>query len=217
MIKLVILDIDDTLTMSENAWFHIENNVAKSLGLPLMDREAYRKRWGTPVREAIAMRAPKEAVEAFMKELIRVTPALVAKGEVDIITKENLKTLDEIKSLGKHLAVLTSREFFEMEHFLKPSHPLNKTIEAFYYRDNSLYLKPDPRIFNKILQDFKMWPEEALYVGDTVGDALCAKGAGLHFIALLESGLKKREDFATIPVDFFANSFPEITGYIRSH
>lgn len=217
MIKLVIIDIDDTLTPTEHIWFEVENRVAKKLGLPLMDRKTYQERWGTPLKESIEKRVPGGQAQTFIEEIRKITPELVAKGETDVISPANLKTLDDIKALGKKLAILTSRELFEMEHFLDENHALAKTIDAFYYRDNSPCLKPDPRVFDQILEHFQVKPDEAVYIGDTLNDALCAKKAGLHFIAVLESGLKKREDFAHLPVDFFADAFPDVLKYIKTH
>ena len=61
---------------------------------------------------------------------------------------------------------------------------------------------------------FNVKPIEVVYVGDSLGDANAAKKAGMHFIAVLESGIRTKNDFKQFPVDFFANKFTDILKYI---
>ena len=78
------------------------------------------------------------------------------------------------------------------------------------------YHKPDPRAFNSLLQDNNLRPDECLYVGDSISDAQSAKQAGLHFIASLESGLRRRQDFDGLPVDAFIQKFPDVVGAVKA-
>lgn len=93
---------------------------------------------------------------------------------------------------------------------LEPDHLLASRIESFYYKDNTQFHKPDPRVFNELLAAHNLSPQNSAYVGDSIGDAIAAKQAGLHFIASLESGLRQREDFSGHTVDRFIYRFPEI-------
>lgn len=217
MIKLVIIDFDDTLSLTEEACFEIENHIAEKLGFPPMTRKTHQKNWGKPVKEAILERIPGINSKAFMKVLAEILPRFVQKGKIDAISDDNIHTLKKLKNNGKHLAILTSRSFQEVEHLLDENHHLNKLIEKIYHSDNSKYLKPDPRVFDQIIVNFNVKPHEAVYIGDSLGDAISAKGAGIHFIALLESGLRAKEDFKQASVDFFAQTFPEILLYIEKN
>ena len=122
--------------------------------------------------------------------------------------------MDKLKKAGRRLAILTSRSFSEIRHLLRKSHPLSSRVEKFYYIDNSEYLKPDPRAFGQILKHFKAKPEESIYVGDAVSDAAAARGAGLSFIAILESGLRTKKDFNKVKVDLFVKKFKDIVPFI---
>jgi len=215
MIKLVIIDFDDTLSLTEGAFFDIENQIAKEMGFPAMVQEAHQKNWGVPIRKAITQRIPGIDPDIFLKKLIESLPGFVAAGKVDTINGRNVETLDLLKKEGKCLAILTSRTEQESKHLLDENHHINKWVEKIYHADNLNYLKPDPRAFAQCLADFSVGPKEAIYIGDSILDGLSAKGAGLHFIALLESGLRSKEDFKSVSVDFFANTFPEITNYIN--
>ena len=67
MIKLVLIDFDDTLCMTEKARFKIENYVAKKMGFSPMTRETHIKYWGKkPLEESILDRVPGIDAKAFM-------------------------------------------------------------------------------------------------------------------------------------------------------
>ena len=214
MIKLVIIDFDDTLTMTEEAFFHIENMVAARMGFSPMAREAHQKNWGTPIQKAIVERIPGIDPDQFLKNLEALLPECVGRGMVDKISDQNIKVLKGIKDSGRRLAILTSRRIAEAKHLLDQNHHINRLVEKIYHADNLDYLKPDPRAFEQSMEYFKIEPQEAVYVGDSVSDGTSAKGAGINFIALMESGLRTKEDFKSVPVDYFANTFPEIINYI---
>jgi HAD superfamily hydrolase (TIGR01549 family) len=217
MIKLVIIDFDDTISLTEEAFFGIENHIAKEMGFIPMTRAAHQKNWGVPIKKAIVERIPGINPNLFLENLGEALPGFVALGKVDAISNENIGTLETLKKCGKHLAILTSRTIKEAKHLLDQDHHINKWVEKIYHADNLNYLKPDPRAFSQCLVDFKVGAQEAVYIGDSVSDGVSAKGAGIHFIASLESGLRTKKDFKSVQVDFFANTFPEIIDYIDKH
>ncbi len=215
MIKAVILDYDDTLYPSEADCFALENEVLKRMGRSTMSREVHMKTWGRPLFEAIADRSPSIDVPKF-KELFEPTmQEFVSEGKIDLVPAINLKALDELRNRGMFLAVLTSRVHLEMTHIMHPSHELAKRIDAFYYAENMKYKKPDPRAFDQIEKEHGFKPSECVYVGDSIGDAQSAKGAGLYFIASLESGLRTKDDFAGHAVDIFIPKFPDIVEAVQ--
>jgi phosphoglycolate phosphatase len=209
MIKLVIIDFDDTLCMTEEACFQLENEVASKMGFPTMTRDSHKKNWGKPLETAILERIPGINSDNFMSILTALLPSYVKKGKLDIITQNNLLTLDNLLRNGFLLAILTSRTRSEVKHLINKNHPLQSYIHSFYYKENSFFRKPDPRVFQKILKKFHIKPPEAVYVGDTLSDEVCAKDAELYFIASLESGLKSKTDFDR-RVDYFINKFSEL-------
>jgi HAD superfamily hydrolase (TIGR01549 family) len=217
MIKLVVIDFDDTLSLTEEACFHLENETARQLGFAPMTREAHLKNWGKVLEEAIVERIPGIDPKEFMKRIEVVHQQFIQEKRIDGITDANMAFLDAVKDSGRRLAILTSRSLQEVKHLLEKDHPINSRIEKFYNKDNSEYLKPDPRVFDKVISDFSIKPEEAVYLGDTLGDGISAKSAGLHFIAVLESGIRTREDFESVAVDFFATTLPEAFNYISTN
>lgn len=208
--KLVAIDFDDTLCMTEAACFEIENHIADRMGFKPMSRDAHKANWGKPVKEAIVERIPGIDADEFMRLHREVLPLFVAEGKMDAISPENLRALQRLKDAGKRLAIVTSRVLQEAEHLLEPTHDLTVMLDGFYHKDRTVYGKPDPRVFDGMLQDFELKPNEAVYIGDAPSDAVASKGAGLYFIASLESGIRTLDDFSETEVDAFVNKFVEI-------
>lgn len=216
MIKAVIIDLDDTLCMTEAVSFEMENETLRRLGRPPMTREIHRQTWGKPLFEIIETRSPGVDVAQFEREYHDIIAAFVSDGRLDSIMPDNLHALDTFVKEGKQLFMLTSRTHTELKHMLEPDHVLAGHMTAFYYRDNMQFHKPDPRAFDQLLDEHNLSPQECVYVGDSVSDAEAAKKAGLHFVASLESGLRAKEDFADHPVDTFIGSFKDIVDAVHT-
>lgn len=214
MIKVVMFDFDDTLCLTEETCFHIENKIAQDMGFPPMTRERHQANWGKFIEEAIIERIPGIDAGEFVKRLKDYFSEYMSESGLDSIKPENLAVLDKLKASGLKMAVLTNRSLPEVTHLIHEDHPLSSRLDFFYYKDILDYHKPDPRAFNQALKFFNVKPEEVVYVGDSVGDGVAAKQAGMHFIAVMESGIRTKEDFKDIPVDYFASKFTDITNYI---
>ncbi len=200
-IKLVVFDFDDTLCMTESGCFEMENEAAQKLGLPEMSREIHIRTWGLPFPEALPVRFPGVDVARFLETIKELIPAYVACGKVDCVPDKNLALLDQLKEAGFKLAVLTAREGFECGHLLEPGGRLSRRLDRFYHKGAYDSMKPDPRVFDVVLRDFGVAPKESLYVGDSPGDAASALGAGLCFIACLESGVRDLSAFNGHAID----------------
>lgn len=219
MIKLVLLDFDDTLCLSEEFCFHFENEIAQSMGFPPQTREVHQATWGQHLQEVISERIPSIDAKEFMKRFEERVPQAITEGRFDSVPQYNLDILDLLKKEGKKIGIITSRSLIEVKSIMDKNHPLSERIDIFYHRDNLDHMKPDPRVFNKALYEFDVMPIECVYVGDTLKDGFAAKNAGMDFIAVMESGLVDKQLFknANIEVDFFAEKFTDILPYIQQN
>jgi phosphoglycolate phosphatase len=215
MIKLVIFDYDDTLCLTEEGCYIMENQIGIDMGFAPMCREVHKKTWGEPIREIITERIPGINVEEFIKIQEESIPKYVKLGVLDNIPEKNLKTIDNIIELGKSVAIQTSRRYGELKHILESDHPLNNRIKDIKHKDNSEFHKPDPKVFDIFFKQYSVKPHEVVYVGDSIKDGIASKGASVWFVASLESGLRSKEDFNDIDVDFFINDFIEIEEVIK--
>jgi phosphoglycolate phosphatase len=216
LIKAVAIDFDDTLCLSEAACFVMENAALERMGRGPMTREMHLRTWGTPLFEAILERSPGIDLDEFQRAHRPVIKEFTDSGKLDSIPEENFDVLDDLIEGGKTILILTSRKHVELTHMLKPDHLLSSRVQKFYHKDNTDYQKPDPRAFSEMLDDTGLKPEEIVYVGDSIGDVKSSKGAGLHFIASLESGLRVKEDFKDVLVDAFIERFTELVPAINS-
>ena len=216
MIKLVLLDFDDTLCLSEEFCFHFENEVAKTMGFSPMSREIHKSTWGQHLQDSIEERIPGINADEFMKRFEKLVPQAIKDGTFDMVPQPNLDVLEKLKEEGMKIAIITSRSLIEVKTVMDVAHPLSSKIDKFYHRDNLDHMKPDPRVFNKAMYEFDVMPIECVYAGDTLKDGFAAKNAGMDFIAVLESGLVPKYAFknANIDVDFFAQKFTHILPYI---
>lgn len=215
MIKAVVIDVDDTLCMTEAASFALENEVLTAMGRPPMPRTAHLATWGEPLLDAMPRRSPGLDLDRFADLFAEAMTRHVADGLLDVIPPENLRALDELLAGGRRLMLLTSRTGAEVRHMLEPGHVLASRISAVYHRDNTRVGKPDPRAFDELLAHSALTPGECVYVGDSPGDALAAGGAGMAFVACLQSGVRRLADFDPAYVTATITSFPEIVAVVE--
>jgi phosphoglycolate phosphatase len=210
VILAVIVDVDDTLCLTEAASFELENEVLALLGRPPMSRGVHLRTWGEPLLDAMPHRSPGLDLGRFA-ELFPVTHRrYLAGGRLDVIPPENLRALDQLVSDGRTVLLLTSRAEAEVRHLLEPDHVLAGRITGAYHQDNTRFRKPDPRVFDELLAETGHRPQQCVYVGDSPGDAVAAGGAGIRFIACLQSGVRRLDEFDPRYVTAAVDTFPEI-------
>ena len=206
----MLLDVDDTLCLTEAVCFELENHVLGLMGRRPMTREIHIATWGAPMREAMTLRSPGIDVDAFIAAYEPLLHEHQADGRLDMISPQNLAAIDELVARQLDVMLLTSRTENEVAHMLADDHDLAERVSAIYHGGNTTHLKPDPRVFDVVLATHALQPEWCLYVGDSPGDAAAATGAGMRFVACLESGLRTRDDFAPFVVDAFVDRFADI-------
>ncbi|MGW6503858.1 HAD family hydrolase [Nonomuraea angiospora] len=210
----MVIDVDDTLCLTEAACFELENEVLARLGRAPMSRAVHLSTWGLPLLEAMPRRSPGVDLVAFAAAYREVLGAYVADGRVDAVAPENLRALDELAAAGHGVMLLTSRTEAEVAHLLAPDHVLAGRLDGVYHAGNVRFGKPDGRAFDELLAATGLEPAQCVYVGDSPGDAQAANGAGLGFIACMQSGVRRRADFDGHRVDAFIDAFPEMVAVV---
>jgi phosphoglycolate phosphatase len=210
MIKAVIVDVDDTLCLTEAASFDLENEVLARMGRPPMPRTVHLSTWGDPLLDAMALRSPGLDLHRFAELFPVAHQEYLAAGRLDVIPPENLRALDQLVEAGRTVLLLTSRAEAEVEHMLAPDHVLAGRVSAGYHQGNTRFRKPDPRAFDELLAETGFTPEDCVYVGDSPGDAMAAGGAGIRFIACLQSGVRRLDEFDPRYVTAAIDAFPAL-------
>ncbi|HSW98344.1 MAG TPA: HAD family hydrolase [Candidatus Saccharimonadales bacterium] len=214
MVRAVIIDVDDTLCLTEHATYLLENEALRRMGRPPMPRAVHIATWGRQLFEAITERSPGVDVDAFRAVYAPALQEYLDAGKLDVVPAQNYQAMDALIAAGKRLMLLTNREHSELIHMLAPDHGLAGRVTAFYYRENMQFHKPDPRAFNEVLQAHGLAPGECVYIGDSPSDAQAANQAGVHFVGSLEAGVRTPADFQAYHVDAFVAEFPGIVGAV---
>jgi len=215
MIKLILVDFDDTLCLSEEACFHLENEIAAKLNFPPMTRFAHQSNWGKSLKDAIVERIPGIDADKFMSLFSDVSRKHVLDGTFDRVSDENLNILKLLKKQRYKVIIQTSRQHCEVEYLTSKESPLMSILDGFFYQERSKYKKPDPRVFLLPSEMFHVAFSEMVYVGDAFTDVQWCRAAGIHFIASIESGLRTREDFEKLGAKWFINRFSELPSRIE--
>ena len=215
MIKAVIVDVDDTLCLTEAASFDLENEVLARMGRPPMSRTVHLSTWGETLLDAMPHRSPGLDLGRFAELFPAAHREYLAAGRLDVIPPENLRALDELLAAGRTVLLLTSRAEAEVEHMLAPDHVLAGRVSAAYHLGNTRFPKPDPRAFDELLAETALTPGECVYVGDSPGDALAAGGAGIAFIACLQSGVRRLDEFDPRYVTAAIDAFPGLVAAVQ--
>ena len=215
-IRAVIVDVDDTLCLTEEASFHLENEVLVQMGRPPMPRALHLATWGEPLLEAMPHRSPGLDLTHFAALFPAMHQRYLADGRLDVIPPENLAALDQLLREGRTIMLLTSRAEAEVRHLLTPDHVLAARVTGAYHQNNTRYRKPDPRAFDELLAETGLTPSQCVYIGDSPGDATAAGGAGIPFIACLQSGVRRLAEFDPHYVTAAVDSFPEIPPVIAA-
>ncbi|WP_436527296.1 HAD family hydrolase [Actinoplanes sp. HUAS TT8] len=216
MIRAVVVDVDDTLCLTEAASFALENDVLAAMGRPPMPRDVHLATWGETLLDAMPHRSPGVDLDRFAGLFPEWHQRYLADGRLDVIPPENLQALDELIRNGHTVLLLTSRTASEVGHLLDPGHVLAGRVTGAYHQGNTRFRKPDPRVFDELLAETGLAPDQCVYVGDSPGDALAAGGAGIRFIACLQSGVRRLADFRPDYVSAAVDTFPEIVSAIKN-
>jgi phosphoglycolate phosphatase len=216
VIRAVIVDFDDTLCLTEAVSFDLENEVLARLGRPPMSRAVHLATWGALLLDAMPQRSPGVDLELFAGLFPAVQQQYVADGRLDVIPPENLVALDRLAGAGRTVLLLTSRAGAEVRHLLEPDHALAGRVAGAYHLGNTRFHKPDPRVFDELLAETGLRPGQCVYVGDAPGDAAAAGGAGIRFVACLQSGVRRLGEFDPRYVSAAVDTFPEIVPVIEA-
>ncbi|MEU8301298.1 HAD-IA family hydrolase [Micromonospora sp. NPDC048909] len=215
MIRAVIVDVDDTLCLTQAASLALENEVLTEMGRPPVPREVHLSTWGEPLLDAMPKRSPGLDLSLFSALHQSALERHIADGRLDVIPPENLRALDEFVLAGRSVFLLTSRTEDEVRHMLEPNHVLAGRVSGVYHAGNTRFRKPNPRAFDELLTTTGIPPQQCVYVGDSPGDALAAGRAGMNFIGCLQSRVRKPEDFHLRYVNVFIDAFPDIVDAVQ--
>jgi len=186
--KLVIFDFDGTLFATHEAIIHSIIKTFEVYKKPIPSRDSIYQ----TITKGIALDETfklldinydhKEAKNFSQKYIATYRAVYKKEGESKARPFANAKeTLEYIHEKGIPIVVISNKGIDAINYALK-KYELKTFITLAIGDTPEMKKKPDPMVFNKIIQpQFKdIQPEEILVIGDTVADLLFAKNIGAH-------------------------------------
>ena len=210
-LRNLIFDLDGTLIDSSRGVIESVNFALAETGQPPLPPDFIKRYIGFPLTEMFANRTAVP-YERLLK-LFRVKA-----GDVMAPYTEPLQgaddVLNDLKNKGYRMAVATTK--------IKPQ--INRIMaklgwEGFFEvlvgGDEVSRVKPDPEIFQQVLDQLGVGTDEAVVIGDTVNDILGARAAGLKIICIRSPFGSEDEMLAAGP-DYLIESLAQLPD-ILSH
>ncbi len=180
-VKAVLFDIDGVIINSDNANRHFINAIIRSFGKKALTKKGFERIKYFTVRQAV-----KEFVPELTKKQAEITADKWSKKYFNYVKHTKLKKgikkiLTELKG-KKRLAVVTNRTRTSVLKFHKVIH----FFEFIVTSKDVKKPKPSPEGIKKVLRHFRLKPEQAIFVGDTIADFEAGKKAGVKTIIFQE-------------------------------
>ncbi len=163
MLELIIFDYDGVLINSTQTGFYRFQRVARSLGLKAPTFAQLRENWGDHFETEYApelakkLNWPASGLELFIQKINALAP--------DFKAYEGMSEM--LKKLAKkfQLAIISNRN---RESMLRNAKRLNLDLSLFSLilaREDCLFLKPEPRVFDQVFGEVGVGPDNAIFVG----------------------------------------------------
>lgn len=181
-IKAIIFDFDDTLYMTRQTRIGAGIYWAKEFYNLTITKSDILKQWGKPFDEFMrAFIGPKEDLELAKKRYYSILHKFPNK------TYEGVPSLLKLLSKQYKLGMVSASSLKLILPEFKASKIDPKLFQFIQAQEHTTVHKPDPRVFDPILKNFKKLEinkQEIIYVGDSDLDLEASRGAGLRFIAI---------------------------------
>ncbi|MDD7252097.1 MAG: HAD family phosphatase [Prevotellaceae bacterium] len=107
------------------------------------------------------------------------------KGYVAEVPKRNLDALQQLRKQGYRLVLLSNTNPYMMSWVFSPEfdgqgHSLRDYMDDFYLSYVCKIMKPDPAIFQLVVDREGLDPSEILFLDDSAANIRAAQGVGLH-------------------------------------
>lgn len=177
--KAIIFDVDGTMLDTERAQLKALQQVLEQHDLTYTMDEL-RLVFGIPGKEALK-RLGVEAINEVHKEWDKAVAAYMDEVQLFYGIEE---ALEKLKTQGIKLGIVTSKTRVQFVNEFQPF-GLNDYFTSIITADDAPKTKPDPAPLQLCLTELAVEPTDAVYIGDTIFDYQCAKGADVHFALAL--------------------------------
>jgi phosphoglycolate phosphatase len=203
MKKLVIFDLDGTLTNNINLSEIIYKKISDKYNLKELSTEELRQlKSFTSIKQILGIGIPLYSIPKLYKESREIASEYVQECELLPGMKELLfKLIDnDIK-----LAIVSSNSIPNINEFL-----FGNEINIFSFIEGKATMKGKKRIIKKMLKKYGYNSDDAVYIGDEVRDVLACKAIGVDVIAV-DWGFETTAVLESSQPNFIAKSVEELS------
>lgn len=206
-ITAVIFDIDGTLLNSVELLFSSKQYVAQLYDLPMPSKEDFVAvvRDSGSVQEVMTKlwpgADPKRVAEAN-RNYVENNGHLVSPydGLIGLLEALKLQDITLAAVTGASAKVISTMRDAGIDHY----------FSSIIHSEMVKKFKPDPEGMMLALKECGVKPSQTVAVGDSVGDILSAKAAGISVTVGLTHGFGAREDLENAGADYIVNSLTEV-------
>ena len=211
--KTVIFDLDGTILDTLEDLKNAVNHALNFYNYPEKDLEFVRKAIGNGTQVLIRRCTPPDISEERYRAVFNLFKEYYLDHYADF-TRPYVGIKDLVEALkGKCLmAVISNKDNDLTQKLITKEFPgLFDIIQGSYFDKPK---KPDPYLFNKILEERNIKKEDCLYIGDTNIDKESANNFGVEYL-LVSYGYRTKEELEKMcPNDTPLSSVEELTDYL---
>ncbi len=208
-IKNLIFDLDGTLIDSSGGVIEATNYALKTMGEPVRRPEEIRRYIGYPL-DTMFKAFSYKSYDEFWKYFQEKARATVIGQSVLLDGSDPV--LRELFKRGYKLGIGTTKIRIHIEKIIA-KFGWENLIEAYAGADDVKRVKPDPEVFNMVLETMHADPTESLVIGDTENDVHAARAAGIGVIGV-KSTFGSSEALEKSNPDLIINSLHELLVYL---
>ncbi|MFU8785971.1 MAG: hypothetical protein CVV61_07725 [Tenericutes bacterium HGW-Tenericutes-6] len=177
MKKVIIFDLDGTLSNNINQSEIIYQRISERYNLKQLSKEEIRKLKSNPkLKRLFELGIPVHKIPKMYKESREIASEFVDESKLVPGIKELITLLND-KNIK--LAIVSSNSSSNINKFLS-----NNDISIFSFIEAKASMKGKKRKLSKILKRNGYKPSDAIYIGDEVRDVLACKAISLEVIAV---------------------------------
>jgi phosphoglycolate phosphatase len=177
MKKLVIFDLDGTLTNNINLSEMIYKKISEKYNFKELSTEELRRlKSFTSLKQILKIGIPLFSIPKLYQESREIASEFVKECELFHGIKE---LLFKLKDNDIELAIVSSNSISNINEFL-----LKNEINIFSFIKGKASMKGKKRILKKLLKKNGYNSNDAIYIGDEVRDVLACKAMSLEVIAV---------------------------------
>lgn len=180
-VKAVLFDLDDTLLQTSKARYGLVKKVGKELFNQEITDEMISSHWGKPFHTFVHDLYGVDDFEVFLPKYLQHRdefPSIPYEDAVEVVTQ-----LVDRMPVG--IVSAATRELI-LGDLLPHGFPTTKLFRI-QSSEDTLFHKPDPRVFDRVLEDFaneNILKDEVVYIGDGLHDYHAARDAGMQFVGI---------------------------------